>query len=84
MALEQMEALGTRIRGLVELIQELKQTKATLEKDLRAARERLIVQEERVRRWERERGEIRSRIEKVLGELDLLEHIKGSKEVALD
>ncbi len=84
MALEQMEALGTRVRGLVELIQELKRTKATLEKDLRTARERLIVQEERVRRWERERGEIRSRIEKVLGELDLLEHIKGSKEVALD
>jgi len=84
MALEQMEALGTRVRGLVELIQELKRTKATLERDLRAARERLIVQQEQVRRWERERGEIRSRIEKVLGELDLLEHIKGSKEVALD
>ena len=84
MALEQMEVLGTRVRGLVELIQELKRTKATLEKELRVARERLIVQEERVRRWERERSEIRSRIEKVLGELDLLEHIKGSKEVALD
>lgn len=84
MALEQMEALGTRVRGLVELIQELKRTKATLEKELRVARERLIVQEERVRRWERERSEIRSRIEKVLGELDLLEHIKRSKEVALD
>ncbi len=84
MALEQMEALGTRVRGLVELIQELKRTKATLERELRVARERLVAQEEHVRRWERERSEIRSRIEKVLGELDLLEHIKGSKEVALD
>jgi chromosome segregation ATPase len=84
MTLEQMDALGTRVRGLVELIQELKRAKATLERELRVARERLIEQEERVRRWERERGEIRSRIEKVLGELDLLEHMKGSKEVALD
>ena len=84
MALEPMEALETRVRGLVAMVQELKRTNATLEKELRVARERRIDQEERSRRWERERSEIRSRIEKVLGELDLLEYMGQSKEVALD
>ncbi len=79
MALEKMEALGARVRGLVDLVQELKRANASLEGELRKARERLLKQEEQHQRWEEERVDIRSRIEKVLGELDVLGCIEGSK-----
>ena len=84
MALEKLVALEARVRGLVDLAQELKREKAALEADLRKARERLTKQEEQSRRWEEERADIRSRIEKVLGELDVLSGMGDSKEVALD
>lgn len=84
MTLEKMEALEARVRGLVEMIQELKRTNAALQGELRTARERLSRQQELSHRWGEERFDIRSRIEKVLGELDFLESIEGSKEVALD
>ena len=84
MALEKLVALEARVRGLVDLAQELKREKAALEADLRKARERLSKQEEQSRRWEEERADIRSRIEKVLGELDVLSGMGDSKEVALD
>lgn len=84
MALEKMEALEARVRGLVDLAQELKREKASLEAELRKARERLVKQDEQNRRWEEERAAIRSRIEKVLGELDVLGCLADSKEVALE
>ncbi|HJU03702.1 MAG TPA: cell division protein ZapB [Nitrospiraceae bacterium] len=84
MALEKLEALESRIHGLVSLIQDLKRANASLHGELRAARERLMKQEELGRRWETERLDIRARIEKVLGELDFLENLEDSKEVALD
>jgi hypothetical protein len=36
------------------------------------------------RQWEQERVDIKARIEKVMGEIDLLECLDDSKEVALD
>ena len=84
MALEKLVALEARVRGLVDLAQELKREKALLEGELRKARERLSKQEEQSQRWEEERADIRSRIEKVLGELDVLSCMGDSKEVALD
>lgn len=84
MALDRMAALEARVRGLVEMIQTLKRANAALEGELRAARERLLQQRESERRWEDERAGIKARIEKVLGELDVLECIEESKEVALD
>jgi DNA repair ATPase RecN len=84
MALERMEALEARIRGLVDLVQELKEKNAALEEELRAARERLSKQNQMNRRWEVERNDVRSRIEKVLEELESLECLEESKEVALD
>ena len=84
MALEKLVALEARVRGLVDLAQELKREKAVLEGELRKARERLSKQEEQSQRWEEERADIRSRIEKVLGELDVLSGMGDSKEVALD
>ena len=83
MALEKMEALEARVRGLVEMVQELKRTNAALQAELRTARERLSKQQELSHRCGEERSDIRSRIEKVLGELDFLESIEESKEVAL-
>lgn len=87
MALGKMGDLEGRIRGLVSLVQDLKLRNAQLEEDLRTARSRLSKQTELSRRWEEERNDIRSRIEKVLGELELfecLDEAKFSKEVALD
>ena len=84
MALEKLEALESRVRGLVSLIQDLKRSNAALHEEVRAARERLMKQEELGRRWEMERMDVRARIEKVLGELDFLEGLEESKEVALD
>ena len=71
MALEKLEALESRVRGLVEVVQELKRTNA-------------MRQEELGRRWEEERSDVKARIEKVLNELDFLDCFEESKEVALD
>lgn len=84
MALDKLQALEARVKGLVELVQSLKRQNASLHEELRAARERLLKQDELNRRWKEERTDIRSRIEKVLGELDFLECMEESKEVALD
>jgi len=84
MALEKLEALEARIRSLVQLTQELKREKASLEADLRKTRERLMKQEEESRRWEAERAAVQSRIEKVLGDLDILGCMADPKEVALE
>jgi hypothetical protein len=84
MALERMAALESRVHSLVELVQELKRTNTVLQGELRAAKERLMKQEEVGRRWEEERMDIRARIEKVLSELDSLESMKDPTEVALE
>jgi hypothetical protein len=80
MALERLEALEARVRGLVELIQDLKRKNAAMEKDLRHMRERLMKEEEVSRRWTTERVGIKSRIERALRELDFLTGLEESKE----
>jgi chromosome segregation ATPase len=84
MALEKLEALEARIRSLVHLTQELKREKVALEAELRKTRERLHKQEEENGRWEAERAAVRSRIEKVLGDLDVLGCMADPKEVAFE
>ena len=84
MTLDRLDALETRIRELVKLVQDTKRKNASLEEDLRLARERLASQDDNNERWDRERVDIRSRIEKVLGEIDVLECVDSSREVALD
>ena len=78
MALDKMEALEKRVRGLVELVQTLKRVNATLEGELRAAQNRLVKQDELNRQWKEERTDIRSRIEKVLGDVEILECLDGA------
>lgn len=84
MALDQLDALETRIRDLVLVVQELKRKNAALEEEVKAARQRLAAQDDANNRWEKERVDIRARIEKVLGEIELLECVEDPKEVAID
>ncbi len=80
MSLENMEALEVRVRKLVDVVVELRQDKDSLEEDLRAAKERLVKHEELSLGWEEERTSIRSRIEKVLGELEFLDKSSSRQE----
>ncbi len=87
MALEKMETLEGRIRNLVALVQELKTRNAHLEEQLQLLKKSLIQQAELNREWDQERSDIRLRIEKVLGELEVFESLdeqRAPKEVALD
>lgn len=84
MALDRLDALETRIRDLVKLVQELKQKNALLEEELKTARQRLTAQDDMNRQWEKERMDIKTRIEKVMNEMELLECVEDPKEVALD
>jgi chromosome segregation ATPase len=84
MALDRLDALEDRIRDLVKLVQELKKKNAAAEEELKAVRQRLAQKDDSNRRWEQERVDIKSRIEKVLGDIELLECLEERKEVALD
>ena len=84
MALDRLDALETRIKDLVKLIQELKKRNAGLEDDLRQARQRLADESDSNRRWVRERTDIKVRIEKVLSDIEVLEGFEERKEVAFD
>jgi chromosome segregation ATPase len=84
MALDRLDALETRIRDLVQLVQELKRKNAVLEEEVKTARQRLAAQDDMNRQWEKERVDIRARIEKVMSEIEVLECIEDPKEVAID
>lgn len=87
MALQRMGELEARVRNLVAVVQELKTRNAQLEEELKLTRDRLARQTEFAKQWEGERSDIRSRIEKVLNELEFFECLEDSrlsKEVALD
>ena len=73
MSLEKMETLEVRVRGLVELVQELKQANGSLQQQLNLVQEELSRQEALTREWEEERVNLKSRIERVLEQLDSLE-----------
>jgi chromosome segregation ATPase len=72
-SVEKLETLEVRVRKLLDLVVELRQDKSHLEQELEATRERLAKHEEQSEGWEEERTTIRSRIEKVLGELEFLD-----------
>ena len=84
MALDRLDTLESRIRDLVKLVQELKKKNAAAEEELQVVRQRLAERDDSNRRWEQERVDIQSRIEKVLGDIELLECFEERKEVALD
>jgi chromosome segregation ATPase len=82
--LDRLDALETRIKDLVKLVQELKKRNAGLEDDLRLARQRLADESDSNRRWARERTDIKTRIERVLSDIEVLEGFEERKEVAFD
>jgi chromosome segregation ATPase len=84
MALDRLDALESRIRDLVKLVQELKKKNAAAEEEIKVVRQRLVEKDDSNRRWEQERVDIKSRIEKVLGDIELLECFEERKEVARD
>ena len=84
MALDRLDALENRIKDLVKLVQELKKRNAAVEAELTVVRQRLAEKDDSNRRWEQERVDIKSRIEKVLGDVELLECFDERKEVAID
>jgi chromosome segregation ATPase len=84
MALDRLDALESRIRDLVKLVQELKKKNAAIEEELKVARRRLSEKDEANRRWEQERVDIKLRIERVLSDIELLECLEERKEVAFD
>ncbi|MBS0149430.1 MAG: cell division protein ZapB [Nitrospira sp.] len=84
MSLDRMDALETRIRDLVKLVQELKRKNGLLEEELKTARQQLAQQDDMNRKWEVERTDIKARIEKVMSEIELLECIEDPKEVGID
>lgn len=83
MALDRLDVLEARIKDLVKLVQELKRKNASLEDEVKVARQQIVSQDHVNRRWEKERLDIKSRIERVMSEIELLECANDSKEVAL-
>ena len=73
MSVEKMEKLEVRVRKLLDLVVELRQNKTQLEQELDSTRERLAKQQDMSEGWEDERSTIRSKIEKVLDELEFLD-----------
>jgi hypothetical protein len=61
----------------------LRQKNTSLEGEIRAVRQSLASQEELNRLWEKEHTDIQSRIDKVLGDIELLELIDEPEEVSL-
>ncbi|NWF71789.1 MAG: hypothetical protein HXY51_01920 [Nitrospirae bacterium] len=82
--MDRLDALENRIRDLVKLVQELKRKNASVEEELKVARQRLAEKDDSNRRWEQERVDIKFRIEKVLSDIEVLECFEERKEVALD
>ena len=76
---DKLASLEARVRDLLELIQALKRENAGLKSDLRAARERLVRQQTSGDLWVSERADIKTRIEKVLIELDSLEFVESGQ-----
>ena len=73
MSVEKMEKLEVRVRKLLDLVVELRNDKSHLEQELDSTRERLAKQQDMSDGWEDERTTIRSKIEKVLDELEFLD-----------
>ncbi len=73
MSFDKMDALEVRVRQLVDRVQGLQQANQSLRQQVSLAKEALSKHESGSHEWELEREQIKSRIEKVLGELDGLE-----------
>lgn len=76
MVQEELEILETRVQAMIELIKKLKREKEGLEA-------KISEREREFRQLQEERGEVRLRIERILGTLNHLE-IQGAVEEELE
>lgn len=83
MAFDQLDALELRIVDIVKLVHELKRHNASLEEGLKAAHQQIATEEDLARRRESERLDIESRIEKVIGDIELLEYEETPDQVMI-
>lgn len=74
MSLEKLNALESWVRNLVQLVQEVKRENAQLKIELTSTQERLREHEQHLRDKKTEQTGMHNRIERVLGELDAVEH----------
>lgn len=71
MSFDKLNALDLRVRKLIQEVIELRRANAMLQEELQRAKDSKNQEEERTMVWEKERTQIRDRIEKVLDELDI-------------
>ncbi len=83
MTLDGLDALETKIRDLVKLVQDMRQKNVSLSEEIKVVRQQLAAQEDLNQRWEKESIEIHSRIERVLGDIEMVECIDEPEEVSL-
>jgi FtsZ-binding cell division protein ZapB len=74
MSFENLNALESRVRSLVQLVQEVKWENARIKIELSATQEQLREHEQHLRDKENEQTGMQDRIERILGELDAAEH----------
>ena len=70
--------LEAQVTSLLAHLEELKRRNAHLEERLREVDERLSIEHAMVRRWEKERGWLRSKLNSVLGDLEAIEFSEPS------
>jgi chromosome segregation ATPase len=72
MSLEKLTALESRVRNLVQLVQDVKRENVTLKTKLSESQQQLRDQEQRLQDKENEQTDMQDRIEKILEELDVV------------
>ena len=75
MSLEKLNTLESRVRNLVQLVQDVNRENATLKIKLSESQEQLRDQEERLQDKENEQTGVHDCIERILGELDAVDHV---------
>ncbi len=83
MTLDGLDALETKIRDLIQLVQDMKKKNVSLSEEIKVVRQQLATQQELNQRWENESIEIQSRIERVLGDIELVECMDEPEEISL-
>ena len=73
MSLQKLNALESRVRNLVQLVQDVKHENATLKIKLSESQEQLRDQEQHLQDKENEQTGVHDCIERILGELDAVD-----------
>jgi DNA anti-recombination protein RmuC len=72
MPIDQIAVLEKRVHQIIELVKRLKQENASLEQKLRAAGHQLSKRERDTMRWNQDRSRLRSKVERILSEMESL------------